>query len=387
MAISGDGRTVVGYCSDKPERPAHHVAVVWRDGAAAELGPTVSGAAHSYFFDVSRNGRVMLLAADTGQVASDFNPYRVEDGTNPVLLPHGEEIAIARVFPVALSGDGSVGVGLMELADGTHTGVFWPSVGVAVRLGAFSPDRRINSYGISRDGKTIVGSMAPGNPFAMSVSTLVAEPLTTVRGWASDASGDGAVIVGVLSPAKSGFSGFRWTRDGGMRELGLPYSRIHLADQYSDSFAVAVSANGLTVVGYFWGLESGPALWMQDLPPIDFRAMLRLAGWRSGGVDLISIDGISDDGRTVMGLCVVDGVQKAWIAEIPEICAGDMNFDGLVDDEDFQLFAARYGAWVDFDGSLEEGGIVADGDFNYDGVVDDADFTLFGASYDRLECP
>ena len=37
--------------------------------------------------------------------------------------------------------------------------------------------------------------------------------------------------------------------------------------------------------------------------------MLRLAGWRSGGVDLVSIEGISDDGRTVMGLCAVGGVQ------------------------------------------------------------------------------
>lgn len=388
MAISGDGRTVVGYCGDRYWPPANHVAAIWRDGNAAEEWPRPAGATRTYLLDVSTDGRTMLAAADTGRTASGFDAYRVDERTGVTLLMGDEERPLASVVPAALSGDGRTAVGRMELADQTGTGVLWSGTGTPKRLGAITKDQWIDPLGISRDGSTIVGSMAPGKPFVMPVSSLVAESLSDARGWSTDASADGSVVVGVLTSNEPRYRGFRWTKETGLHELGMPYQRITLGPTYTAARARAVSEDGAVAVGEFWGWNgSGPALWVDGLSPIDFRAMLRLAGWQSGGVGLRTIERIGDDGRTVMGLCVVDGVQKAWIAEIPEICAGDMNFDGLVDDEDFQLFAARYGAWVDFDGSLEEGGIVADGDFNYDGVVDDADFTLFGASYDRLECP
>lgn len=66
-------------------------------------------------------------------------------------------------------------------------------------------------------------------------------------------------------------------------------------------------------------------------------------------------------------------------------CVGDLNGDGLVDDEDFVIFAAAYNALI----CPTNPGLYAccPADFNGDGFVDDADFVLFAGAYDDLLCP
>lgn len=66
-----------------------------------------------------------------------------------------------------------------------------------------------------------------------------------------------------------------------------------------------------------------------------------------------------------------------------ETCPGDLNADGLVDDEDFQVFAGAYNILDCADPSM-----AADcpADLNRDGVVDDADFSVFAVAYDALLC-
>ncbi|MBS0187672.1 MAG: hypothetical protein JSS51_06355 [Planctomycetes bacterium] len=60
-------------------------------------------------------------------------------------------------------------------------------------------------------------------------------------------------------------------------------------------------------------------------------------------------------------------------------CAADLNNDGMVDDADFVLFAARYN-------ELLTPGAYRPGDLNGDSVCDDADFVLFVAAYNDLLC-
>lgn len=64
-----------------------------------------------------------------------------------------------------------------------------------------------------------------------------------------------------------------------------------------------------------------------------------------------------------------------WINYFPT-CAGDFNFDGLVDDADFVLFVGYYNTLID-----------ARGDLDGDGLTDDADFVVFASAYDALVCP
>lgn len=63
-------------------------------------------------------------------------------------------------------------------------------------------------------------------------------------------------------------------------------------------------------------------------------------------------------------------------------CAGDLNFDGFVDDSDFTIFAGAYNDLI-----CAAPPSFCDADLNSDSVVDDVDFVIFAASYNDLICP
>lgn len=63
-------------------------------------------------------------------------------------------------------------------------------------------------------------------------------------------------------------------------------------------------------------------------------------------------------------------------------CPGDLNFDGLVDDSDFTIFAGAYNDLL-----CAPPPTFCDADLNSDSVVDDVDFVIFAASYNDLICP
>jgi len=63
-------------------------------------------------------------------------------------------------------------------------------------------------------------------------------------------------------------------------------------------------------------------------------------------------------------------------------CPGDLNFDRVVDDADFALFAPAYNELI-----CPNPPLFCDADLNFDGFVDDADFALFAPAYNELVCP
>lgn len=73
-----------------------------------------------------------------------------------------------------------------------------------------------------------------------------------------------------------------------------------------------------------------------------------------------------------------------WKLSLTKPCTGDLNNDGLVDDNDFSIFAISYNIFGCTDKGMPVG---CPSDFNADGVVDDADFVLFLASYNNMICP
>ena len=69
------------------------------------------------------------------------------------------------------------------------------------------------------------------------------------------------------------------------------------------------------------------------------------------------------------------GLEPKFSITVAYTCDADLNGDDLVDDEDFQIFAAAYNELLD-----------ARADLNLDGVTDDADFSIFAVAYDELLC-
>jgi len=63
-------------------------------------------------------------------------------------------------------------------------------------------------------------------------------------------------------------------------------------------------------------------------------------------------------------------------------CPADLNFDRVVDDADFALFAPAYNDLL-----CPNPPLPCDADLNSDGFVDDADFAIFAPAYNELLCP
>jgi uncharacterized membrane protein len=178
-------------------------------------------------------------------------------------------------------------------------------------LGLFS-----QANDVSADGAVIVGSIATvpsssGKPFRWTAETGMVR--LDVAGGANAVSADGSVIVGSTGLA------FRWTAQSGVVELGdLPGGRVR-------SEANDVSADGSVIVGsgetafdgnisteeaFFWTAESG----MVNLREFLISQGSDLSGWR-----LISAEGVSADGRTIIGTGQNPaGNPEGWIATIPE---------------------------------------------------------------------
>lgn len=73
-----------------------------------------------------------------------------------------------------------------------------------------------------------------------------------------------------------------------------------------------------------------------------------------------------------------------WTLALRKPCHGDLNFDAVVDDSDFQTFVVAYEILGCAQPGMPQG---CPADFNNDGVVDDFDFQLFIVNYNELICP
>jgi probable HAF family extracellular repeat protein len=181
-----------------------------------------------------------------------------------------------------------------------------------------------SASGVSADGFVIVGD-------SMSAAGMEAFRWTSGGGMAGlgdlpgggffsqakSASADGSVVVG-LGHSAAGFEAFRWDSGGGMVGLG------HLP---GDSFSIArsVSADGSVVVGESHADASGAQAfrWTMSDGMKSVRQLLIDAGVDMAGWTLFSAQGVSADGRVVVGFGRnPSGVTEAWLADFREPVAG-----------------------------------------------------------------
>ncbi|MGH7243308.1 MAG: hypothetical protein ACREJD_07815 [Phycisphaerales bacterium] len=107
---------------------------------------------------------------------------------------------------------------------------------------------------------------------------------------------------------------------------------------------------------------------------------------------LVSATSITNDDRAIAGKAVERSREDefhswsswkpvAWLAQL-ESCPGDLDYDGDVDGDDFEIFADSYNNVV-----CGLAGCCLPGDLDWNRQVDTADFALFVSAYNDVLCP
>lgn len=327
--VSDDGSVVVGESGNRAFR--------WSSGTMQDLG--TMGGPFSGALAVSANG---LVAAGYAMNSGTFTrAARWSSGVISDLGTLGANPTSAQ----CVSGDGLVVAGMGYLPNGNFMAFRWTSTEGMQDLGV----PMTHALGMSHDGTTVVGYHRLGNgdrAFRWTTSEGLRYLDLTVSSSASDCSGDGSVIVGSFISSGS-TRAFLWTQGGGMQTLGV------LAGHWM-SGASAVSDDGSTVVGnsildgnhpastshaFLWRAGSGMTSLSQSL--IDLG--VDLSGWTV----LRSAQGVSADGRYVVGYGVHNGLDRAFLADLGprggSTCPADLLVDGEVDGKDLAVLLSAWG--------------------------------------------
>lgn len=318
-AVSGDGMVVVGRVSTSNGV----VAFRWTaaDGMTS-LGDLPGGTIDAQALAVSHDGSVIV---GIGKSANGSEAFRWTAADGMVGLgdfPGGLFNSEAR----GVSADGSIvfGSGNSKVPGPGVPGFSWTTQGGLTAL----PNFPIQGYdstvrAVSGDGTVVIGissTAGPGAGFRWTPTTGVAG-LGTFGGdafatYAQDISTDGAVIVGWAVGFEFGRHAFRWNANEGLVKLNEPAGKNYSSEAW------AVSGDGSTIVGhtytpdpasgdvFYWTASTGMRSLRQLL--LD-RGVSEVADWH-----LFSALGISDDGRTIVGMGSYQNHELGWVATIPE---------------------------------------------------------------------
>jgi probable HAF family extracellular repeat protein len=238
-----------------------------------------------------------------------------------------------------LSGDGTVGTGVR--LGGSFR---WTSTG------GFEDIPFRTATGISANGTTIVGESGDGraalwtvdgglNAFGQSSSyanaansngtivvgiantniaalwNLSGSPTQTLLGTlpggtGSDArsvSADGSIVVGESQTA-TGAKPFRWTLETGMVELGSSNPDNYVASVFvSGNGQYVLGANFTTSEGFIWTELAG----ITSVESYLLSGSVDLTGWSN-----LTANGITDDGRYLIGRGIYGGQTQGFVAEV-----------------------------------------------------------------------
>ena len=345
-AVSADGRIVFGdsVTPDDDDDPNSVSLAAFRwtivgdgpGGEMASLGDLPGGDPLAVGSGCSADGNV--LVGHSSSTASGNDAYR-KVGENPMVslgdLPGGGYFSMA----TACSADGSVVTGFSSSSLSSVEVFRWTQATGMQPLGDVAGgDFVSNAFGISADGSVIVGAGVDSTGVvafrwtqATGMVSLGDLPGDLVRGGAFGVSADGSVVVG-QGHTDGNFHAFIWTAGTGMRNLR----------------DVLVNDLGLT----------------------------NLTDWR-----LQRAAAISADGLTVVGFGHnPSGQVAAWRAHLGNGCelAGDLDYDDDVDLQDLATLLANFG--------LSDAGGIEDGDIDGNGSVNLADLSLLLASF-GTSCP
>jgi probable HAF family extracellular repeat protein len=303
LGISGDGGTIVGYYAGvTPNEAGGWFQWTAGGGAQAIITPFGQGSAYAASF----NGSVIVGTGNPNGCGSNASVWTAQTGIMPLENfggPYGPGDSCGYGAALGVSADGSAVVGWsVPQSNGNNPQAFrWTQQSGMQGLG-YLPGGGVRNNGVWPTG---------------SIATAI--------------SADGQVIVGWGDSANSGnnFEAFRWTQAGGIQGLG------DLPGGVFGSRAFGVSGDGSVVVGSGnWGDPTEAFIWtpnagMRTLRTVlttDYR--LNLSGWT-----LSFALAVSADGRTVVGEGLNPcGQHEAWVAYLgsERACPADFNGNGVL---------------------------------------------------------
>lgn len=311
MAISADGKTVVGYSAvDRPYEDPFQ-SFIWNQSSGMTALPDQPGVSFraTLAYGVSADGITVVgtsLITDQGFRAAKWTP-----DSGMITLPEDP-------FAGGVSGDGSVIVG------GYMQSRIWrngQSESLPYLPGALGGSQ---ANGVSLDGRIVVGtsSSALGEQAYRWTAEEGIEGLGFLPGAsisnAHAISGDGSVIVGSAYGYGAYTEAFYWTPDKQMVRI----DNVAGGDRLTD--AEAVSGNGSIIVGYIrdssWSDINRAFIWDESNGMRELQSVLasdyglELPGWR-----LEVATGVSADGTRIVGIGTnPSGNPEAWMVTIPE---------------------------------------------------------------------
>lgn len=324
--VSADGRIVVGSSVSDLGTESFR----WEDGVLTPLGDVPGGSFLSFANDVSPAGDGIVVGRGSGLTPAAL---RWQDGWLEVLEDYPTSTRGSRAE--GISNDGGVVVGTAIAPGGIgFQAVRW----INGQIGALAGGSM--ALAVSQDGRSIAGfgGVPPG--VIVPILWTDEEPeylgrlypqsvLTEPRGI----SANGEVVVGFALLGNSGADGmeaFRWEA-GSYEPLGdLP------GGLETGSEAVDASFDGSIVVGSgttdCGGSDCTRAVfWNQELELFDLQEHLGTLGVDTTGWTLVSAEGVSDDGLTIVGQGIdPDGFTQGWVAFLPEPDAAALELAALL---------------------------------------------------------
>jgi probable HAF family extracellular repeat protein len=310
-AVSGDGSVVIGSSTT----PAGQQAYYWTAATGMVGLATPTGQLWSWASGVSADGNwVVGYAGSSFGLAADWEGVRWNIATGAM-----DRFAVSGigVWAKGISADGAVVVGTAG-----DEAFRWTSAGGLVGLGTLYeslPVSRSNAEAVSANGQVIVGDsvgIEGIGSYRDAFRWTEAEGMTGLGTFSAvAASTNGSVIVGTISPgAASDWEAYRWTEAGGIVPLGT-FGPGH------DSYAQGVSGDGSRVVGYFEDAGDGPQhayFWDAEHGMRSVQDTLEGLGFDLTGWTLTQAWGVSNEGPTIVGRGMHNGVEEAFYAVLPE---------------------------------------------------------------------
>jgi len=362
LRLSGDGRTV--YISTY--FAGQYRIGRWREGEGwwylrADGGLTRNPAEATligYVDAASYDGRVIVGGAYDPW--GRYRPYRWRLGRGIEWLP----LPVGALWghAVGVSADGSIAAGNIGIWEGGREWWYIARWFADGRVEVIPDSRGLTMYALSADGRTIVGEDLEryyfGYPFRWQEGRGVEYPPGFFSAVFRAVSFDGRMIAGngTSRDLQSG-GAFRWVEGRGI-EWFMPFR------PYSAT-AVAMSWDGQVVVGlYRWDEDdyvSRSFVWREGDGFADLYEAYR--GLWPGWVEDVRVDGISANGRYLVGTISPATSQDRWLFWLDMGRLGDVDGDGCVDDGDLLEVLFSFG----------EVGMNLRGDLDGDGMVGESD--------------
>jgi len=315
--VSADGSTAIGFSNTALGTEAFR----WtRAGGIQSIGALPSVDHLAYAGAVSADGSVI---AGYGSGSNGYEAFRWTQAGGMVALGGlGGNDGWTRAD--GMSADGSVIVGYSQTsAYPNGTGYRWTAASGMVDVGKLPGDFWSWARGISADGTAIVGqsnTLSGGQAYRwtaaegmVALGTLAGATTTS----AGDISNDGTVIGG--SGTVGGFSRAGiWTPTGGWENLGT-------LNGYQQSSEAGITGDGSMVFGQVFNFDTATYKITSEGMVWDRAHGMRFAkDWLTAdyGLDLANwtltyVNGISDDGKTVVGTAIdPSGNTQAWVADL-----------------------------------------------------------------------